>query len=98
MRDRSSTFAPIAVVVGIFGLCCGLPTLLSLGVLGAVAGMSLQSSILILLGLGLAVVGWVRWMRRRRNTDPSCGVSVRNAPGPTEAEQTHDTSSNGTPS
>lgn len=35
MRDRAGTIAPVA---GVLGLCCGLPVLLSLGVLGAIAG------------------------------------------------------------
>ena len=48
------------------GICCGLPVLLSLGVLGAVAGVSLQSWALIGVGLVLVVLGWVTRVRRRR--------------------------------
>jgi len=38
MRERIATIGPIAAVAGAFGLCCGLPLLLSMGVVGAVAG------------------------------------------------------------
>jgi len=70
MRDRIATIGPIAAVAGMFGLCCGLPVLLSIGLLGAIAGWSLQSWVLIGLGFLLAAVGWARWARRRR--DRSC--------------------------
>ncbi len=66
MRDRIATIGPIAAVAGVFGLCCALPVLLSLGVVGAVAGWSLQSWALVGLGLLLAAVGWARWARSRR--------------------------------
>jgi hypothetical protein len=54
MRERIATIGPIAAVAGAFGLCCGLPLLLSMGVVGAVAGWSLQSWALIGVGLALA--------------------------------------------
>lgn len=65
---------PFAAIAGAVGLCCGLPVLLSLGVLGTVAGLSLQSWALIGLGLVLvlAAVGWVRWAKRRRSPRPAC--------------------------
>ncbi|UUW87745.1 hypothetical protein [Pimelobacter simplex] len=56
----------MVAVVGAVGICCGLPVLLSLGLLGAVAGMSLQSWALIGVGLVLVVLGWVTRVRRRR--------------------------------
>ncbi|WP_207081512.1 hypothetical protein [Nocardioides sp. S5] len=56
----------MAAVVGAVGICCGLPVLLSLGVLGAVAGMSLQSWALIGVGLMLLALGWVTRVPRRR--------------------------------
>ncbi len=31
MRERIATLGPIAAVAGAFGLCCGLPVLLSMG-------------------------------------------------------------------
>ncbi len=64
MRERLATLGPLAAVAGILGLCCGLPVLLSLGMLGAVAGISLQSWALLALGLVVAVVGWTNWARR----------------------------------
>lgn len=66
MRDRMGTVGPVVAVVGAVGICCGLPVLLSLGLLGAVAGMSLQSWALIGVGLVLLVLGWVTRVRRRR--------------------------------
>jgi len=60
MRDRIGTFGPIAALAGGFGLCCGLPVLLSMGVVGAIAGWSLQSWALIGLGLVLIAAGWAR--------------------------------------
>ena len=65
MRDRIGAIGPIAAAAGAVGLCCGVPLLLSLGVLGAVAGISVQSWVLIALGLMLGVVGAARWSRRR---------------------------------
>lgn len=56
MRDRAGTIAPFAAVAGVLGLCCGVPVLLSLGVLGAIAGLSVQSWVLIGAGLILATV------------------------------------------
>ncbi len=65
MRDRIATIGPIAAVAGVLGICCGLPVLLSIGVVGAIAGWSLQSWVLIGLGLALAAAGATRWARRR---------------------------------
>lgn len=65
MRERVGFFTPVAAVVGMLGVCCGLPVLLSLGVLGAGAGVSAQSWALVAAGLVLAVAGWVRPSRRR---------------------------------
>lgn len=66
MRDRVGAVGPVAAVVGTFGICCGLPVLLSVGVLGAIAGMSVQSWALIGVGLVLVVLGWATRARRRR--------------------------------
>ena len=71
MRNRIATIGPIAAVAGALGLCCGLPVLLSIGVVGAIAGWSLQSWVLIGLGLLLAAVGWARWAKGRRDRSPS---------------------------
>lgn len=72
MRDRVIAVGPVAAVVGAVGLCCGLPVLLSLGVLGVVAGLSLQSWAVIGVGLVLVVLWRVTWARRRRS--PACGI------------------------
>ncbi|MGB3761664.1 MAG: hypothetical protein WA966_00470 [Ornithinimicrobium sp.] len=69
MRERVPSIAPIAAVAGALGLCCGLPVLLSLGVVGAIAGSSRQSWALIGLGLALAAVGWARLVRGRRQDE-----------------------------
>jgi len=66
MRERIATVGPIAAVAGALGLCCGLPVLFSLGVMGAITGLSVQNWALIGLGLGLAALGWVRILRRPR--------------------------------
>ena len=72
MRDRTLFLAPLAVVAGALGLCCGLPILLSLSVVGAIAGWSLQSWVLVGIGIALAAVGGLRYLRylnsRRRTS------------------------------
>jgi predicted alpha/beta hydrolase len=73
MGDRIATIGPIAAVAGAVGLCCGLPVLLSMGVVGAIAGWSLKSWSLIGLGLALTAVGWARWARGRRQQQSSQG-------------------------
>ncbi|MGB7448618.1 MAG: hypothetical protein WA892_05770 [Ornithinimicrobium sp.] len=67
MRDRIAPIAPVAAIAGALGLCCGLPVLLSLGVVGAIAGWSLQSWALIGLGLALTAPGRARLVRGRRH-------------------------------
>ncbi len=82
MRERGPTLTPLTAVVtagGVLGLCCGLPVLFTLGVAGAVAGLSVSSSALLGLGLVLAVLGGARWMRRPRHTTPAA-VSPDTAP------------------
>ena len=74
MRDRVGTIGPIAAAAGALGLCCGLPVLLSLGMLGAVAGLSLQSWALIGLGLMLTALGLTRRVRGRRRHQPNTTV------------------------
>ncbi len=88
MRDRIGTIGPIAVA-GAFGLCCGLPVLLSMGVVGAIAGWSLQSWVLIGLGLVLAAVGWARWARGRRQ-DHTCHPPVASTHVDAAPDQTAD--------
>jgi len=89
MRDRMATLGPIAAVAGAFGLCCGLPVLLSMGVVGVIVGSSLQSWALIGLGLVLATVGWARWARGRQR-DHTCHRPAPVAPVDEAPEQTAD--------
>ncbi|MCY7342695.1 MAG: hypothetical protein LH603_12870 [Pseudonocardia sp.] len=65
MRERAATYLPIAGLLGAFGVCCGLPLLLSLGLLGGIAGVSLQSWPLVGVGVMVAGVGLLRLVRRR---------------------------------
>ena len=105
MRERIAILAPIApiapiaAVAGLLGLCCGLPVLLSIGVVGAIAGWSLQSWALIGLGLLVAVFGGARWARSRRDDDtcPRPGTSVHESAGPDQsADSTSDATTRGT--
>lgn len=89
MRDRITTIGPIAAVAGAFGLCCGLPVVLSMGIVGAIAGWSLQSWSLIGLGLALAAIGWARMARNRRN-DQTCHRPGSAAPVDAAPVQTAD--------
>lgn len=95
MRDRIGTIRPIAAVAGALGLCCGLPVLLSLGVLGAFAGLSLQSWALIALGLVLAVVGWARWAKHRRTSGPTGHLHSPGAHQDATPDQTPDDTAKG---
>ncbi len=99
MRDRIATIGPIAAVAGVLGICCGLPVLLSIGMVGAIAGWSLQSWALIGLGLAVAAVGWTRWARSRRSDhtrhDPLPAVHENAAPDLT-ADGTTDVTTKGT--
>jgi len=64
MPDRTVIGGAVATAAGVLGICCGLPVLLSLGLTGALAGMSLGSWLLI--GSGLAVAAFDVWRRGRR--------------------------------
>ena len=98
MRDRAVTITPIVAVAGVFGLCCGLPVLLSLGVLSAAAGLSRQSWALIGLGLVLAILGWVRRAhrgRRRGSISPSYDIGGSRAPQDRTPDQTRNSAKKG---
>ena len=92
MRDRIGTLGPIAAVAGVFGLCCGLPVLLSLGVVGAIAGWSLPSAALIGLGVALLAVGLARWAKHRRSPDLTCDLRSPSAHQDTTFHGTFDDS------
>lgn len=98
MRDRGFSMAPIAAIAGVVGLCCGLPVLLSLGVLGAVAGLSLQSWALIGLGLALAAFGSARRVMARGGANPNGDAAGPRAPQDRRADPSPDTATNGTAS
>lgn len=71
MRDLSAITGAAGAVVGVVGVCCGPPALLSVGFLGAVAGISLGSWVLIAVAIAAAVVGlWRRPGRRYRTGRP----------------------------
>lgn len=71
MRDRA-VVAAAGAVLGMVGLCCGLPVLLSLGFLGAVAGISLGSWVLIVAGLATVAFGLRhRYQRGTRSPRPA---------------------------
>jgi threonine/homoserine/homoserine lactone efflux protein len=72
MRDRISIVGATGALLGALGLCCGLPVLLSLGFLGAFAGLSLGSWVLLALGLAtVAFAVWRRHQRRHRSPRPA---------------------------
>lgn len=97
MGDRIATIAPIAALAGALGLCCGLPILISLGIVGAIAGPSLQSWALIGLGLVLATLGWTRMVRDRRH-DKSCKQPGATGPmNAATAQSTHNTTDTSVP-
>lgn len=59
------------------GVCCGLPLLASVGVLGTVAGLGLGSWLVVALAAVALAIGVVRW----RRTGNSC-----RAPSPADSE------------
>jgi len=89
MRDRIGTLGPIAAVAGVFGLCCGLPVLLSLGGVGAIAGWS---AALIGLGVALLAVGLARWAKHRPSPDLTCDLRSPSAYQDTTSHGTSDDS------
>lgn len=59
----------MAAVAGTLGICCGIPVLATLGLLGVVTGLSLTSWTLICLGAGAAALGGWRLLRREHGAD-----------------------------
>ncbi len=66
MRERISTVGVTGTLVGALGLCCGIPVLLALGSLSALAGITWGSWLLIALGLVTLAFG----IRRRHARGP----------------------------
>jgi hypothetical protein len=72
-RDRSSTrtalgrrsLVPVAAGATALGVCCGLPLLASLGVAGVITGLGIGSWIAVVVASLAAVIGALRWRRRR---------------------------------
>ena len=56
---------PLAAGATAFGLCCGLPLLGSLGVAGAIVGLSASSWIAVTVAAVVAVIGARRWLHQR---------------------------------
>lgn len=74
MVERGTTVTPFVAAGGVLGVCCGLPVVFSLGVAGAVAGLSVSSWALIGLGLALAVLAGARWVSRPHTTPTACST------------------------
>lgn len=67
MREPTPGTGLLATAAAIFGVCCGLPVLATLGVLGFLAGLSTTSWVLIVLGVvATGFGGWTFLGRRRR--------------------------------
>jgi hypothetical protein len=61
-------------LVALMGLCCGLPILASIGVLGAIAGLSVGSWLLIAGGVVVAAVGIMRWRQNASTCETPLSV------------------------
>lgn len=62
-REPSGALAGLAAVG--LAVCCGLPVVLGTGVAIGAAGVVLRSTLVIVIGAGLAVWGWRRHQQRR---------------------------------
>jgi len=73
MRERTPGTGLLAAGAAVLGICCGLPLLATLGALGFLAGLSMTSWVLVVLGAVAAVIGGWTFSGRRRRTaaDPS---------------------------
>lgn len=67
MAERTPGTGLLAAAAATVGICCGLPVLATLGALGFLAGLSVTSWALVVLGAVAAVIGgWSFFGRRRR--------------------------------
>ncbi|MBA2443988.1 MAG: hypothetical protein H0V49_01485 [Nocardioidaceae bacterium] len=67
MRERNPGTGLVAPAAAALGICCGIPLLATLGALGFLAGLSMTSWMLVVLGAVAAVVGgWGVFGRGRR--------------------------------
>lgn len=78
-NPNASAVAPLAAGAAVFGVCCGLPLLASVGVLGAVAGIGLGSWLVVALAAAVAAIGLVRW-HRTGDTCPAPGPADNHSP------------------
>ena len=76
-NQKTSAVAPLAAGAAMLGVCCGLPLLASVGVLGAVVGVGLGSWLVVALAAVVVAIGVARW----RRTGTSCP-----APSPADSE------------
>jgi hypothetical protein len=80
MRERHQGLGWAAGLAGAFGICCGIPVLGTLGLLGFLAGLSLASWTLIGLATAAAVVGGLRLFKNRHRS--AVVTSVAQLPPP----------------
>lgn len=66
MGERTPRIGVVAVAAAGLGICCAVPLLVSLGVLGLVAGLSTSTWILIVVGAATALLGGWRVLGRER--------------------------------
>ena len=80
MTDRSSPASLAGLLAVGLGVCCGIPVLASLGVLGAIAGSSTRSWFLVAIGVtAVAIESW-RWWHRRAPRRQSNDTPSSNTP------------------
>ncbi len=66
MRERTPGTGLLAAAAAVFGVCCGLPVLATVGALGFLAGVSTTSWVLIVLGVVATVIGGWTFLGRGR--------------------------------
>lgn len=82
MTDRSSPASLAGLLAVGLGVCCGLPVLASLGVLGAIAGLSTRSWFLVATGVTAVAIGSWRWWHRRAPRQQNNDTPSSNTPDP----------------
>lgn len=91
-RVHALPLLPIAAGAAVFGVCCGLPVLASLGVTGAVVGLGAGSWVVVAVASIAAVIGMLRWRRQRRchsiagSTTSSVATPVAGGEAPLQQE------------
>ncbi len=74
MPSRTPGIGLAAAVAGAFGICCGIPILATIGVVGLLAGLSTASWALI--GLGAATAAFGGWRRLHRCRHSGTGSRI----------------------